>query len=71
MDLKKISRQKAALARLEKQYEAFKAAGKDKEPWETTRNGRIIHHSGRTYDEECHRFIEEISTLKHKLAGRL
>ena len=71
MDLKKIARQKSALARLEKQYEAFKAAGKDKAPHNSTRNGKTIHHPGRTYAEECHRLSEEISILKHKLAGRL
>ena len=64
MDLKKIARQKSALARLEKQYEAFKAAGKDKAPHDSTRNGKTIHHPGRTYAEECHRLSEEISIEK-------
>jgi len=71
MNTKKIIRQRAALARLEKSYEQFKAANKDKAPWESTRNGRKIHHKGRTYDEECSRFLSEIKNLKTKLIGKM
>lgn len=61
-------RQRAALQRLEAAYEKFKAAGEDKKPWTSTRNGRIIHHKGRIYNEECERFKIEISNLKENLS---
>lgn len=61
-------RQKTALKRLEAAYEKFKAAGEDKKPWTSTRNGRIIHHKGRSYNEECERMKKEISNLKENLS---
>lgn len=61
-------RQKSALSLLEKQYEAFKEAHKDKEAWTTTRNGRTILHKGRSYADECSRILKEIAILKSKLS---
>ena len=61
-------RQRSALKRLEAAYEKFKAAGEDKAPWDSTRNGRIIHHKGRSYNEECERLKNEIHILKDKLS---
>ena len=46
-----VVRERAALKRLEAAYEKFKAAGEDKKPYDSTRNGRIIHHPGRSYNE--------------------
>lgn len=66
-----VIRQRAALARLETQYEEFKKAGVDKAPWTTTRNGRIIHHRGRTFNEECGRLQAEIDNLKSKLSKHI
>ena len=63
-----VVRERAALKRLEAAYEKFKAAGEDKKPWDSTRNGRIIHHKGRSYNEECERMKKEISILKDKLS---
>ena len=37
-----VIRERAALKRLEAAYEAFKAAGEDKKPWSSTRNGKFI-----------------------------
>ena len=54
-----VVRQKAALKRLEAAYEKFKAAGEDKKPWSSTRNGFIVHHSGRSYNDECERIKKE------------
>lgn len=71
MNTKKIIRQRAALARLEKSYEQFKGANKDKAPWDSTRNGRVIHHRGRSYKDECERMLEEIQHLKNKLTGKM
>lgn len=71
MNAKKISRQRAALARLEKQYEVFKAANKDKEPRTVTRKGKIINLAGRSYKNECERFLTEIANLKNKLVGKM
>ena len=71
MNTKKIIRQRSALARLEKSYEQFKAANKDKAPYDSTRNGRIIHHSGRSYKKECERLLDEIKNLKNKLIGKM
>ena len=68
MNTKKMLRQKAALARLEKSYELFKAAKKDKAPYDSTRNGRTIHHRGRSYAEECQRMSNEIQLLKSRLS---
>ena len=63
-----IVRQKAALKRLEAAYEKFKAAGEDKKPWDSTRNGFPVHHKGRSYNEECERMKKEISILKDKIS---
>lgn len=63
-----VVRERTALKRLEAAYEKFKAAGEDKKPWDSTRNGRIIHHKGRSYNEECERMKKEISILKDKLS---
>ena len=61
-------RERTALKRLEATYEKFKAAGEDKKPWDSTRNGRIIHHKGRSYNEECERMKKEISNLKENIS---
>lgn len=73
MNIKKVIRQRAALARLEAAYEKFKAAREDKKPYESTRNGgkRTIHHPGRSYADECKRLSTEISNLKSKLANSI
>lgn len=63
-----IVRQKSALKRLEAVYEKFKAAGEDKKPWDTTRNGFPVHHRGRSYNEECERMKKEIFILKDKIS---
>jgi iron-sulfur cluster repair protein YtfE (RIC family) len=63
-----VVRERAALKRLEAAYEKFKAAGEDKKPWDSTRNGRIVHHSGKSYNAECERMKKEISILKEKLS---
>ena len=63
-----VVRQRAALQRLEATYEKFKAAGEDKKPYDSTRNGRIIHHSGRSYNAECERMKKEISNLKENIS---
>jgi hypothetical protein len=63
-----LVRQKAALARLEATYEKFKAAKEDKKPWDSTRNGRVIHHQGRKYADECARMATEIKNLKAKIS---
>jgi len=68
MNSKKVVRQRAALARLEAAYKAFKAAGEDKKPYDSTRKGRIIHHFGRSYDAECQRMKKEIESLKNSLS---
>ena len=60
-------RQKAALVRLEAAYEKFKAAGEDKKPWSSTRNGKVINHKGRSYKDECSRMKKEIENLKHNI----
>ena len=62
-----VVRQKAALKRLEATYETFKAAGEDKKPWTSTRNGRTIYHQGRNYNEECERMKKEIDNLKNNI----
>ena len=59
-----VVRERAALKRLEATYEKFKAAGEDKKPWSSTRNGRIIYHKGKSYNEECERMKKEIANLK-------
>ena len=66
-----VVRQKTALKRLEVAYEKFKAAGEDKKPYDSTRNGRIIHHQGRSYNEECERMKKEISNLKENISKNL
>ena len=63
-----VVRQKAALKRLEATYEKFKAAGEDKKPWSSTRNGRTIYHKGKSYKEECERMKKEISNLKENIS---
>ena len=63
-----VIRERAALKRLEAAYEKFKAAGEDKKPWDSTRNGIIIHHSGRSYNAECERMKKEISNLKENIS---
>jgi len=64
------ARQRSALKRLETAYEIFKAAGEDKKPWSSTRNGKVINHRGRSYAEECKRMSEEISNLKKNIAKK-
>ena len=63
-----VVRERAALKRLEAAYETFRAAGEDKKPWSSTRNGRIIYHQGRSYNEECERMKKEISNLKENIS---
>lgn len=63
-----VVRQKSALQRLEVAYQTFKAAGEDKKPYDSTRNGRIIHHSGRSYNAECERMKKEIDNLKQNIS---
>ena len=63
-----VVRKRAALVRLETAYEKFKAAGEDKKPWSSTRNGRTIHHSSRSYKDECSRMKTEIENLKKNIA---
>ena len=63
-----VVRERTALKRLEAAYEKFKAAGEDKKPYDSTRNGRIIHHSGRSYNAECERIKKEISNLKENIS---
>lgn len=63
-----VIRERAALQRLEAAYEVFKAAGEDKKPWSSTRNGRIIQHSGRSYNLECERMKKEIDNLKKNIS---
>ena len=63
-----VIRERAALKRLEAAYEKFKAAGENKKPYDSTRNGRIIHHSGRSYNAECERMKKEISNLKENIS---
>ena len=63
-----VVRQKSALKRLEAAYEKFKAAGEDKKPYDSTRNGRIIHHKSRNYNAECERMKQEISNLKENIS---
>ena len=63
-----VARQKAALVRLEATYEKFKAAKEDKKPWDSTRNGKVIHHQGRKYADECARMATEIKNLKAKIS---
>lgn len=62
-----LQRRKNALARIEAAYGNFRAAGKDKEPWVTTRNGKEHVHAGRSYSAECKRFADEIARLKAKI----
>lgn len=62
-----VVRERAALKRLEAAYETFKAAGEDKKPWYSTRNGREIYHSGKSYNEECQRMKQEIENLKKNI----
>jgi len=63
-----VVREKSALKRLEAAYETFKAAGEDKKPYDSTRNGRIIHHTGRSYNAECERMKLEIENLKKNIS---
>ncbi len=68
-----VIRRRAALQRLESAYEKFKAGGKDKESWMSTRNSgkKIVCHKGRYYDEECERMKKEISILKEKISHHI
>ena len=66
-----VAREKSVLKRLEAAYEKFKAAGEDKKPWSSTRNGRIIYHKGKSYNEECERMKKEISNLKENISKNL
>ena len=59
-----VVRQKNALKRLEAAYEKFKAAGEDKKPYTSTRNGKTIYHKDRSYADECKRMSNEIAALK-------
>ena len=63
-----VVRERMALKRLEATYEKFKAAGEDKKPWSSTRNGRTIFHKGRSYKEECERMKTEIANLKANIS---
>jgi len=63
-----VTRQKSALQRLEAAYQKFKAVGEDKKPYDSTRNGHIIHHSGRSYNAECERMKLEIENLKKNIS---
>ena len=63
-----VVRRRIALQRLEAAYEKFKAAGEDKKPWTSTRNGRTIYHKGRSYNEECERLKTEIASIKQNLS---
>lgn len=63
-----VVRQRAALQRLEAAYETFKAAGEDKKPRSSTRNGKQILHPGRSYNAECERMKKEITILKEKIS---
>ena len=63
-----VIRERNALKRLEVAYEKFKAAGEDKKPWSSTRNGRTIFHKGRSYKEECERMKREIANLKENIS---
>ena len=65
---KKVTRLKFVLERLEAAYAKFKAAGEDKKPHESTRNGRKILHRGRSYNEECQRMKKEIESLKSHIS---
>lgn len=59
-----VVRERTALKRLEATYEKFKAAGEDKKPWSSTRNGKTILHRGRSFNDECERMKKEIANLK-------
>ena len=63
-----VIRERSALKRLEAAYEKFKAAGEDKKPWSSTRNGHIVQHKGKSYNEECERMKKEIENLKHNIS---
>ena len=63
-----VIRERNALKRLEAAYEKFKAAGEDKKPWSSTRNGRTIYHSGKSYNEECERIKKEIENLRKNIS---
>ena len=60
--VKANARRKAALKRLEEQYEAFKAAGVDKEAY-YTHGGKKLHKE-RSFEAECRRLKTEIDNLK-------
>lgn len=65
-NVRKVMRQKSALALLEARYEKFKAAKEDKKPWST--HGGTKLHPGRSYEDECARLSNEIKALKAKIA---
>lgn len=60
--VKANARRKAALKRLEAYYEAFKAAGVDKEAY-YTHGGKKLHKE-RSFEAECRRLKTEIDNLK-------
>lgn len=60
--VKANARRKAALKRLEEHYEAFKAAGVDKEAY-YTHGGKKLHKE-RSFEAECRRLKTEIDNLK-------
>ena len=64
----KLLRQKGALARLEAAFSKFQAAKEDLKAWISTRNCKPHQHTGRSYDSECKRMLQEISRLKEKIS---
>lgn len=60
--VKANARRKAALKRLEEHYEAFKAAGVDKEAYYTHVGKKL--HKERSFEAECRRLKTEIDNLK-------
>lgn len=60
--IKANARRKAALKRLEEHYEAFKAAGVDKEAY-YTHGGKKLHKE-HSFEAECRRLKTEIDNLK-------
>jgi len=59
-----IARRRSALIRLEASYEKFAETKKDRNEFRTN-DGRL--HEFRTYEFECNRMLNEISSLKSKL----
>lgn len=61
-------RRKGALARLEAALSKFQTAKEDKKAWTSSRNCKPHQHTGRSYDSECKRMLQEISRLKEKMS---